>query len=128
MARFVGLVRAVGQGGNGRLVAALATWPTNPKEGKFVDIKKIAGENKGKVFLYALSTCGWCKKTKAYLNELGVEYSYVDVDLEKGAEREKALEQVRQWNPNCSFPTIVINDSSSMVGFQPDQLKEALGL
>jgi glutaredoxin-like protein NrdH len=93
-----------------------------------MDIKKVPGTDKGKVLLYALSTCGWCKKTKAYLNELGIEYSYVDVDLEKGAEREKVLEQVRQWNPNCSFPTIVINDSSSIVGFQPDQLKEAVGL
>ena len=43
-----------------------------------MDIKHVDGKDKGKVFLYALSTCGWCKKTKAFLNEQGVEYSYVD--------------------------------------------------
>jgi len=91
-----------------------------------MDIKHVAGKNKGKVFVYALSTCGWCKKTKAFLNENGVEYSYVDVDLETGAERTKALDEVRRWNPNCSFPTVVLNDATCFVGFQPDKMKETL--
>lgn len=93
-----------------------------------MNIQRIDGQDKGQVFLYALSTCGWCKKTKAYLNEQGVAYSYVDVDLEQGEEREKALEEVRRWNPSTSFPTVVINNSTCVVGFQPDKLKEALGL
>lgn len=93
-----------------------------------MNIQRIDGQDKGQVFLYALSTCGWCKKTKAYLNEQVVAYSYVDVDLEQGEEREKALEEVRRWNPSTSFPTVVINNSTCVVGFQPDKLKEALGL
>ncbi|MGQ9494495.1 MAG: glutaredoxin family protein [Anaerolineae bacterium] len=93
-----------------------------------MNIQRIDGQDKGQVFLYALSTCGWCKKTKAYLNEQGVAYSYVDVDLEQGEEREQALEEVRRWNPSTSFPTVVINNSTCVVGFQPDKLKEALGL
>ena len=40
----------------------------------------VEGEDRGDVMLYALSTCGWCKKTKALLQELGVAYKYVDVD------------------------------------------------
>jgi len=31
--------------------------------------------------LYALSTCVWCKKTKELLASLGVDHSYVFVDL-----------------------------------------------
>lgn len=91
-----------------------------------MDIKHVNGKNKGKVFVYALSTCGWCKKTKAFLNENGVEYSYVDVDLEVGEERTKTLDEVRKWNPNCSFPTVVLNDETCLVGFQPDKMKETL--
>jgi glutaredoxin-like protein NrdH len=91
-----------------------------------MDIKHVEGKDKGKVFVYALSTCGWCRKTKAFLNENGVEYSYVDVDLETGEERAKVLDQVRKWNPSCSFPTIVLNDETCLVGFQPDKMKEAL--
>ena len=30
-------------------------------------VNHVAGRNKGKVMLYALSTCGWCAKTKELL-------------------------------------------------------------
>jgi len=93
-----------------------------------MDIKHVSGVNRGKVFLYALSTCGWCKKAKALLNELGVEYSYVDVDLVPPAEEEAVTEEVKRWNPQCSFPTIVFRDSVCVVGFQPDKIKKELGL
>jgi glutaredoxin len=93
-----------------------------------MDIKHVAGKSKGDVFLYALSTCGWCKKTKAYLNESSVEYSYVDVDLVPEAEQDKVTQEVMKWNPQCSFPTVVINKSTCIVGYQPDKIKEVLGL
>jgi len=93
-----------------------------------MEIKHVAGANRGKVFLYALSTCGWCRKTKALLNELGIEYSYVDVDLVPAAEEDKVTEMVKRWNPQASFPTIVINDRTPVIGFQPDKLKKELGL
>jgi len=91
-----------------------------------MDIKRVGGKDKGKVLIFALSTCGWCKKTKAFLSENGIAYSYVDVDLEVGAEREKVLNEVRKWNPNTSFPTVVLNDATCLVGFQPDKMKESL--
>ncbi len=93
-----------------------------------MDIKHVDGKDKGKVFLYALSTCGWCKKTKAFLNEQGVEYSYVDVDLVPAEEQDKVIAEIRRWNPSRSFPTIVIDDGTCIVGFQPDQIKEFLKL
>jgi len=78
--------------------------------------------------LYALSTCVWCKKTKDLLSRLGVEYSYVFVDLERGAERKKAIEEVTRFNPACSFPTLVINEQKAIVGFKEKETREALGL
>jgi len=89
---------------------------------------KVDGKDQGDVILYALSTCGWCKKTRALLDELGVAYQYRYVDLESGAERESTLDEVRKWNPQCSFPTIVINGKECIMGFQPDKIKGALGL
>jgi len=91
-----------------------------------MDIKHVNGKDKGKVFLYALSTCGWCKKTKAFLNEQGLEYSYVDVDLVPAGEQDKVMADVKHWNPSCSFPTMVIDDTTCIVGFQPDKIKETL--
>lgn len=86
----------------------------------------VEGKNRGKVMLYALSTCGWCRKTKVLLNDLGVEYDYTDVDQTVGAEREEVMNNVRKYNPSCSLPTLVINDEKCIVGYREDEIREAL--
>jgi glutaredoxin-like protein NrdH len=88
---------------------------------------QVSGEDRGKIVLYALSTCVWCKKTKRLLEKQGVGYSYVDVDQLEGEDREKTIEEIKKWNPKCSFPTLVINDQSCIVGYKEDQIKEAIG-
>jgi glutaredoxin-like protein NrdH len=88
----------------------------------------VVGESKGDVVLYALSTCGWCRKTKRLLDELGVQYRYKYVDMAFGAEKDEVLEQVERWNPHRSFPTLVFDDEKAIVGYKPDKIKEALGL
>ena len=81
-----------------------------------------------KVHLYALSTCGWCKKTKAFLDENDIEYEVTYVDLLSGEEKEQVLTEVRKWNPRTSFPTVVVNDNQSVAGFKEERLREVLGL
>ncbi len=78
--------------------------------------------------LYALSTCGWCKKTKKFLDDNYVEYEYEYVDLLTGTERERVMAEVDRWNPRRSFPTIVIDDSQVIIGYNEDRLREALEL
>jgi glutaredoxin-like protein NrdH len=92
-----------------------------------MDTVHVEGVNKGHVVLYALSTCAWCKKTKKLLNDMGVEYYYIDMDLLQGKEREKVLDEVQKWNPRCSFPTIVVNDDVCIVGYDESKIKEVLG-
>jgi glutaredoxin-like protein NrdH len=79
------------------------------------------------VKMYSLSTCGHCKATKKFLNECQVEYEFTDVDLLEGEERAAILEDVKRWNPNCSFPTIIIG-GKVIVGYKEDEIREALGL
>jgi glutaredoxin-like protein NrdH len=86
----------------------------------------VPGEDRGKVRLYALSTCGWCARTKQLLIDLGVEFSYLYVDQVGEAEREEAIEEVERWNPSLSFPTVVIGDTTVIVGFREDAIREAL--
>ena len=81
-----------------------------------------------KVKLYAISTCGWCKKTKRFLDEHGVEYDFDDVDLLEEEDKELAREEVGRHNPRRSYPTIIIDDEEVIVGFDADKLKEALGI
>lgn len=87
---------------------------------------RVEGKIKGSFRLYALSTCGWCRKTKDLLDDLGVEYEYVDVDILAGEERETAVEEIKRWNPPCSFPTLVINNDSCIVGFDEEKIRRVL--
>ena len=80
-----------------------------------------------KVMIYALSTCSHCKSTKKLLDECSVKYEFKDVDTLQGEERTAILDDVRQLNPRCSFPTIIINDKV-IVGYKEQEIKEALGL
>ena len=92
-----------------------------------MNVTHVAGTNRGKVMLYALSTCGWCRRTKALLNDLGVEYDYTDVDLLQGKEQDDVMNEVRKFNPDCNFPTMVIDGQKCIVGFKEDEIREALG-
>lgn len=89
-------------------------------------VTHIAGKNMGAVMLYALSTCGWCRKTKMLLGDLGAEYDYIDVDLLIGAERDNVIKTVEKWNPDCSFPTLVINNNKCIAGFKADEIRAVL--
>jgi glutaredoxin len=89
-------------------------------------VEHVHGKNKGKVMLYALSTCGWCAKTKDLLRELGVDFDYMYVDLLEDHEQDKVLNEIEKWNPKGSFPTLVIRDKKSIVGFREDEIREAL--
>lgn len=90
-------------------------------------MQHVDGENKGKIVLFALSTCGWCKKTRMLLEDVGAEYDYIYVDLLQGDERQEVVKQVEKWNPQLSFPTMVINDDETIVGFNEDRVREILG-
>ena len=77
--------------------------------------------------IYTLSTCSHCKATKKLLNECAVKYEFTDVDLLSGKERTAILEDVKKFNPECTFPTIIIGDKV-IVGFQENEIRLALGL
>jgi glutaredoxin-like protein NrdH len=79
------------------------------------------------VKIFSLSTCSHCKATKKLLGECTIKYDFVDVDLLQGEERAAILEEVRKFNPSCSFPTVIIGDKV-IVGFKEKEIKEALGL
>jgi len=89
-------------------------------------IEHVNGKNKGTVMLYALSTCGWCRMARELLTSLGIEFSYVYVDLLAGEELYAVARDVQAHNKSYSFPTLVINDSKVIIGFREDEIREAL--
>jgi glutaredoxin len=92
-----------------------------------MDIVKVQGKDKRhKVFVYALSTCAWCKKTKRFLEENGVEYEYVDVDRCNAGDLEKIKSEISSKGLPLSFPLVIIDEKTFITGFREDKISEAL--
>ena len=87
-------------------------------------IKIVPGQKVKNIMLFTLSTCVWCKKTKALFNDLGLEYSFVDVDLLFGDDREEAHQEMQKHNSEVAFPTIIINDGELViVGYEEAKIR-----
>ena len=80
------------------------------------------------VTLYALSTCGWCKMTRGWLDDNGVQYECIYVDHLPGEERKELTSSLEQrLGRRPAFPTVFCGDQF-VVGFNKEQLSEMLGL
>ena len=77
------------------------------------------------VKVYALSTCPWCKKTKKLLDEKGINYEAVDLDLLQGEEQKKVLEQVDRLTSKRSFTLLEVGDTV-IQGYKEEEILEAL--
>ena len=86
----------------------------------------MAPTKKTTIRLYTLSTCSHCLRTKKFFKENGIEVEITDVDLLSGEERQQVMDEVRKLNPECTFPTICIDDKV-VVGFNEERIRKALG-
>jgi len=80
-----------------------------------------------KVMVYSLSTCSHCNATKRLLSACKIEYVFKDVDLLSNEDRKAILEDIRNFNPECSFPTIIIG-KKVIVGYNEKEIMAALGM
>jgi glutaredoxin-like protein NrdH len=92
-----------------------------------LNLTHVDGQNRGHIVLYALSTCGWCRKTRNLLEEMGISYDFIYVDLLQGEESNEARKEVLRWNPRGSFPTIVVNGETTIAGFDEEQIRKLNG-
>ena len=58
---------------------------------------------------------------------MGVEYSYVDVDLLQGKDQEDATADMIKWSGSQSFPTIVLDNKKTILGFKEDEIRDYCG-
>ncbi len=87
-------------------------------------LKHVAGKDVGEVIVYALSTCQWCKKTKALLKEMKVEYDYIDVDMLSKTEEHELHELFHHMKLDMNFPVTIVDDKNVIVGFQEDKIRK----
>jgi glutaredoxin len=94
-----------------------------------MDRVKVEGSKKDhQVLLYALSTCGWCKMTKAFLKDNSIEFEYIDVDKLDANDKETVNKDIKNRGGRLAFPTLIIDNKTLITGLKKDQISEALGL
>lgn len=92
------------------------------------EFTEVPGRHVADIELFTLSTCPYCHETKEFLNKNGIEYKYVDVDKESIPDAEKTESEVLKYNPNDTYPTIVINNGEEViVGFEKEKLEKLIG-
>ena len=80
------------------------------------------------MFVFALSTCGWCKRTKEFLRENDVPFEYVDVDKCTMDEKREVGRILKERDVPLGFPVTIVDDEVVISGFKPDEFRGALGL
>ncbi|HRY73830.1 MAG TPA: glutaredoxin family protein, partial [Spirochaetia bacterium] len=81
------------------------------------------------ITIYALSTCGFCKRAIAFLNDRKVAYRYIHVDsipLETKTEVKRLLKE--KFKEDVAFPFAVVDGDKHLVGFIEADWKLTLGL
>lgn len=74
------------------------------------------------VTIYSTQTCHYCNLAKQFFADNNVEYTNIDV----GVDREKAREMVEKTG-QMGVPVIDVN-GETIIGFDEERLRAALGL
>ncbi len=74
-----------------------------------------------KVTMYGADWCGDCRRSKRVLDELGVEYDWIDVDAVP-----EAAERARELSGRPNIPVIRLPDGTVLTEPSDDELEAAL--
>ena len=79
------------------------------------------------VELYTMSTCPWCKKAKAFLDDRKVVYTYVDFDLADEVMQTRIQDEMLARNASA-FPFAKFGEGDFIVGYNPEAYARLLDL
>ena len=83
--------------------------------------------DKKTVRIYSLSTCVHCAALKRMLKQHDIPFDFTDIDLMAKEERSHFLQEMAPYNPQKTFPIIIINNKA-IVGFRRELIERELGL
>ena len=79
--------------------------------------------------LYALSTCGFCKKAINFLSEHDIAFRYVYLDkINPMVKRTVKSELKQQYESLPVFPILVIDNERAVSGFSEKKWKDMVGI
>mgnify|MGYP005831098283 CR=1 FL=1 len=80
-----------------------------------------------KVTVYALSTCGFCRRALAFLRENSVEFDFIYVDLLPIDVQDELVDRLeREFNSHVAFPFLIVDGKECHVGFNPEKYQRIL--
>lgn len=95
-----------------------------------LEYTKVQGQKADRgITVYALSTCGFCKRALAFLDANGFTYRYIHVDTIPLDIKNQVKAELRDtYKANVAFPFLTIGDSQHLVGFVEIDWKHTLGI
>ena len=81
------------------------------------------------ITVYALSTCGFCKRAMTFLQTNGFAYRYIHMDaipIEVKNEAKRALKDI--YKADVAFPFATVGAKDYLVGFIEADWKRTLGV
>jgi len=79
-------------------------------------------DKKHEIFLFAISTCSWCRQAFKWLNENKFKYSYLYIDDLSLKERKSLKEQIQAiYGLPPTFPFLIIDRFHGHAGFNPQE-------
>jgi glutaredoxin len=95
-----------------------------------IEFQEEEGTNKNhNLTLFALSTCGFCRRSMKFLKEKNFAFKFVYLDkLEREKKNEIKAQLKKKFNKRAVFPYLVINEKEVITGFTQSEWEQALGL
>lgn len=88
----------------------------------------VEGEDRGEVRVFTMSTCAWCDKMKGLLDNHNIKYHYVDLDQLEEKERDDITGYLDSIYAEWGFPCMLFDSRVLIIGYQEQEIREALGL
>ncbi|PIE04411.1 MAG: hypothetical protein CSA76_04335 [Spirochaetales bacterium] len=96
----------------------------------FESIQWLEKEGRGNpagLTLLTLSTCGFCKSARRYLEERGLAFRYLELNTISPEDKTAIKEEFRaKFERRPSFPTLIIEENRFLVGFNKEQWDEEI--
>ena len=94
----------------------------------YLDWTPIEGKrNETDLRLFALPTCGFCKRAKIWLKRKGFSYKLISMDTQDRNLRKQAKAEFQEaFGFPLTYPTLVIDGIDTLVGFIEIDWKQTL--
>jgi glutaredoxin len=92
-------------------------------------VKEDGSNQKYDITVFALSTCGFCRRGLQFLRENKIKFKYIYVDKMDFEVKEKVKTELQEkFKERVVFPYLVLNDTEVLTGFIEEKWKEVFGV